>query len=188
MSFVPTLIIVTGIESSGKSFIAGELSRELNLPLFSKDVFKEILFDTVGWKDRDWSRKIGFGSLAILFQNAGELLKHGQSLIVESNFHSEEVKKDFANLAKNTPVKFFQIVCFADGQEIYRRFKGRADTGQRHPGHCDATNHLEFKDRLLQGGKFPVDIPSEKVEIDTTDFSKVDLQPLILQLQNFITN
>lgn len=186
MQSVPTLIIVTGIESSGKTFIASELSKKLNLPFFSKDIIKEKLFDTIGWKDRPWSQKLGVGSLTILFQTAEELLSHGQSLIIESNFRPDLAKTDFDNLAKKSPVKFFQIVCYADGPEIYNRFKDRVDSGRRHPGHCDDVNSLEFKDRLLKGGKFPIDIVSEKVEIDTTDFSKVDLQPLILQLQNYL--
>lgn len=188
MSFVPTLIIVTGIESSGKSFIAGELSRGLNLPFFSKDVIKEKLFDTIGYKDRPWSQKLGVGSLALLFLTTQELLSHGQSLIIESNFLPELAKTDFENIAKDLSVKFFQIICFADGSEIYRRFKDRVDTDQRHPGHCDNVNIVEFRDRLLTGGKFPIDIPGEKVEINTTDFSQVDLKPLISQLQNFIKN
>lgn len=186
MNIIPTLIIVTGISSSGKSFIAGELSRELNLPFFSKDIIKEKLFDTIGYKDRPWSQKLGVGSLAILFQTTAELLSHKQSLIVESNFLPELAKTDFINLAKKFPVKFFQIVCYANGQEIYRRFKERVDTGNRHPGHCDNVNIIEFKDRLLTGGKFPIDIPGEKVEIDTTDFSKVDFQQLLSELQNYI--
>ncbi|MCX6726750.1 MAG: AAA family ATPase [Candidatus Shapirobacteria bacterium] len=188
MSTVPTLIIVTGIESSGKSFIASELSRELNLPFFSKDIIKEKLFDTIGYKDRDWSKKLGIGSLAILFQTAEELLSHGQSLILESNFKPELAKIDFENIAKKIPIKFFQIVCFADGQEIYKRFIERVNSGKRHPGHRDDINSIESKDRLLKGGKFPINIPGEKYEIDTTDFSKVDLKPLILQLQNYLKN
>ena len=186
MSSIPTLIIVTGIESSGKSFIAKRLSGELDLPFFSKDIIKEKLFDTIGLKDRSWSQTLGKGSLAILFQTIEELLRHSQSLIVESNFNQKLAKADFENIARNIPVKFFQIICYADGQEIYRRFKKRVDSGQRHPGHCDDANQIEFRDRLLKGGKFPIDIVGNKVEIDTTDFSKVDFQQLISQLQNYI--
>lgn len=182
MSQTPTLIIVTGIECSGKTFIASEISRELNLPSFSKDNFKEKLFDTIGWKDRAWSQKIGIGSLKILFQTAAELLSHGQSLIVESNFDSKYAKVDFETISQKIPVKFFQIVCYADGSVIFQRFTTRP----RHPGHCDNTNAADFKERLLKGGKFPIDISGEKVKIDTTDFSKVDLHPLILKLQEYL--
>lgn len=184
MSQTPTLIIVTGIECSGKTFIASELSKELNLPFISKDTFKEMLFDAIGWKDRAWSQKIGIGSLKILFRIATELLVHGHSLIVESNFDPRYAKVDFENIAKTIPVKFFQIVCYADGAVIYERFTTRP----RHPGHCDNTNAADFKDRLLKGGKFPIDISGEKVEIDTTDFSKVDLHPLIVKLQEYLKN
>lgn len=188
MSLTPTLIIITGIESSGKTFMAKHLSEELDLPFFSKDIIKEKLFDTIGFKDRSWSQTLGKGSLAIIFQTIEELLRHGQSLIVESNFNPKLAKADFENITKNISVKFFQIICYADGQEIYRRFTKRVDSGQRHPGHCDDVNQIEFRDRLLKGGKFPIDIPGKKVEIDTTDFSQVDFDQLILELQNFIKN
>ena len=186
MSLIPTLIIITGIESSGKSFIARHLSEDLNLPFFSKDIIKEKLFDTIGYKDRSWSQTLGKSSLAILFQTAEELLRHGKSLIIESNFNPKLAKTDFENIFKNVSVKFFQIICYADGQEIYRRFKERVDSGGRHPGHCDDINQFEFKDRLLKGGKFPIDVEGEKYEIDTTDFSKVNLDSLALELKKYI--
>ena len=46
-------ILVTGIPASGKSTIAEHLAKELSLPCFSKDAFKEILFDTVGFRSRE---------------------------------------------------------------------------------------------------------------------------------------
>ena len=186
MNSIPTLVIITGIQSSGKSFIAQYLSKKLNLPFFSKDIIKEKLFDTLGYKDRDWSQTLGKGSLAVLFQTTEELLRHQQSLIIESNFKPNLAKIDIENLIKNIPVKIFQIICFADGQEIYRRFKDRVESGHRHPGHCDDVNIVECKDKLIKGGKFPIDIKGEKFEIDTTDFSKVNLDQLTLELQKFI--
>ena len=57
MSLIPKLIIVTGIEASGKSFIASRLSEELNLPFFSKDIIKEKIWpfaDEVGRGDILW--------------------------------------------------------------------------------------------------------------------------------------
>jgi len=188
MSLIPKLIIVTGIEASGKSFIASRLSEELNLPFFSKDIIKEKLFDSIGFKDRLWSQTLGKASLAILFQTIEELLRHGKSLIVESNFNPELAKADFENISKKFPVKFFQIICYANGQEIYRRFKERVDSGKRHPGHCDDVNLINYKDKLLKGGKFPIDISGDKVEIDTTDFSKVELSPLVSKLKFFLND
>jgi len=186
MNPIPTLVIITGIQSSGKSFIAQYLSKKLNLPFFSKDIIKEKLFDVIGYKDRPWSQTLGKGSLVILFQTAKELLRHRQSVIIESNFQPNLAKIDIENLIKNIPVKIFQIICFADGQEIYRRFKDRVESGHRHPGHCDDVNIVEYKDKLIKGGKFPIDIKGEKFEIDTTDFSKVNLDQLTLELQKFI--
>ena len=44
---------------TGKTTLAKKISEELNLPLISKDNLKVMLFDALGWKDREWSEKIG---------------------------------------------------------------------------------------------------------------------------------
>ena len=57
--------IVTGPPGAGKSTLAEYLARELCLPLISKDGIKEILFDTLGWHDREWSKKLGHASFEL---------------------------------------------------------------------------------------------------------------------------
>ena len=37
------------------------------MPYLSKDLFKETLFDTLGWDDRGWSQQLGSASMALLF-------------------------------------------------------------------------------------------------------------------------
>ena len=51
----PLVVIITGPPASGKSMLGRELARRLALPLLSKDLFKEVLFDQLGWSDREWS-------------------------------------------------------------------------------------------------------------------------------------
>jgi len=43
----PLLIVVTGMPSSGKTTVAEDLSRRLQLPLIAKDTIKESLYDTL---------------------------------------------------------------------------------------------------------------------------------------------
>jgi tRNA uridine 5-carbamoylmethylation protein Kti12 len=65
----PVLILVSGLPSSGKSTIAEYLSRHLRAPLFTRDMFKEIMFDTFGWdKDQEWLDKIGFVATKTFFK------------------------------------------------------------------------------------------------------------------------
>ena len=98
----PLLIIVSGPPCSGKTTIAKRLSSDVGIPLFYKDGFKERLFDSLGWKDRDWSKKIGFASLDVLFYIAEVMLSSGKSVMLESNFKSESSTKRFDDLGRNT--------------------------------------------------------------------------------------
>lgn len=52
-----------------------------------EDLFKESLFDSLGWRDRDWSRRLGGASMALLFRSAEALLEAGQLVALESNFY-----------------------------------------------------------------------------------------------------
>jgi predicted kinase len=58
------LIVVTGLPGSGKATLSAELAARLDLPLIAKDRYKEILFDTLGVRDRSWSRQIGQAAIA----------------------------------------------------------------------------------------------------------------------------
>lgn len=47
-SYRPQLIVIGGYSGSGKTTLAQGLARALSLPLLSKDVIKETLFDSLG--------------------------------------------------------------------------------------------------------------------------------------------
>ena len=64
----PWIVIVNGPPAAGKTTFARSLAGELRLPLFTKDDIKESLFDTLGFQDREWSRKLGLASLVLLFE------------------------------------------------------------------------------------------------------------------------
>lgn len=45
-------ILVAGIPAAGKSAMAEVISERLKLPVISKDIIKELLFDNVGFQSR----------------------------------------------------------------------------------------------------------------------------------------
>jgi hypothetical protein len=49
-------------------------------------VYETILFDSLGWEDREWSRKLGIACNQLLFQTAAAQLEAGTSVALESNF------------------------------------------------------------------------------------------------------
>lgn len=176
----PLVIIVSGPPASGKSTLAQEFARELKLPMLYKDGIKETLFDTLGWGNREWSKKLGVATYHLLYYFLEAQLAAGQSLIVESNF-GVAATAEFRCLQEKYPFRPFQVLCRAEGSVLVERYAARA--GQRHPGHVDLVALDEIKPVLLKGYLEPLEIGGEMVEVDTTDFSKIDTAGLVARLK-----
>lgn len=63
----PPVVLVTGVPGSGKTTLARRLSPALGLPLLSKDVVEETLFDVLGAGDRAWSTRLGAAANEVLW-------------------------------------------------------------------------------------------------------------------------
>jgi len=171
----PVLIIVSGPPASGKSSLGQRIARTLRLPYVSKDGIKETLFDTLGWKDREWSRSLGAASNALLFYFAEAELAVGRSLVLESNLRSEEATPKIAELASRHDFQPIQVHCLAAGETLVARFRER----KRHPGHGDETLIEEIAPALRQAKPDILKIGGPIIEVDTTDWSKVDVGALV---------
>jgi predicted kinase len=173
------LIIVSGPPGAGKTTLARRIAKELGLPLLARDDIKELLFDTLGWSDRRWSRKLGLASWRLLYHVLEELLKANQSLVVESNFRKEFASEELGALQGRYRLEVVQVVCKADSDTLLKRFKQRAESGERHPGHVDHLNYEEFEAVLRRGGWDALEIDSRVLTVDTTDFETVDYDQII---------
>ena len=170
----PLLIIVSGPPSSGKTTLAKAIAQKFKLPLITKDSLKELLFDTIGWKDRQWSQKLGSASFAIMHYLLDSHMTTGQPIIIEGNFKTEFESQHLKPKLEKFGYKAIQILCQCDGKILFARFKQRSESGDRHPGHCDTGNYEELKDSLLRG-KYPaLDIDSQKIIFDSTDLNHLD--------------
>lgn len=168
---VPTVVIVTGLPATGKTAIARAIGREAGLPVFGKDDFKELLFGLLGHSDREWSKKLGRAAYEVLFQICAEHVEAGASVVLESNFGPDSVPR-FASIAAKFPVRFVQVLCYAEGEVVLSRFRSRV----RHPGHVDEEVAETQRDLLLSGRADPLDIECELIEVDTThlDHAAID--------------
>jgi predicted kinase len=164
----PCVLLITGAPASGKSTLGRRLARDLALPYISKDVFKETLFDTLGWEDRAWSRLAGLASTHLLYRTAAALLEAGQSLAMESNFYPQWDTPALLDLRVAYGCQFVQVVCTTDGPTLYARFEQRARSGERHPGHADDKNLDEWRERLLTEQWPALPLPGAVIEVDTT--------------------
>ena len=168
---MPLLVVVTGPPASGKTTVARPLATELGLPLLAKDAVKETLFDVLGAGDRPWSRRLGHATYAVLFLIAGELLGAGRPLVLEANFARGPAEEDFRALP---PHRLLQVLCSAPDDIVLERWRGRALRGERHPGHVDLEIEHEVVAALRERRHDALDLPGERIEIDTTRPVRLD--------------
>lgn len=171
----PALLIVTGHPATGKTTLANQLARELNLPLVSKDVFKEMLFDSLGWRDREWSRRVGAAAIALLYRTAESLLLSDRSLILESNFRVDLDTERMHALRERCPFRAVQIRCVARGDVLAERICERIRLGQRHPGHCDDVSAKDLAIVRSRGHIEPLPVGGELLTLDTSDPAAIDI-------------
>ncbi len=182
VTILPVVVIITGLPCTGKTTLARQIAARFRLPLLTKDMLKETLFDTLGWQDRAWSRKLGVASIALLYQLLEVQLQAGRSCIVESNFAPELATSQFRALQVRYAFTPFQILCVADGDVLFARFVQRSESGERHPGHVDTMNYDEFRESLRRGWAAPLDIGGRLIEVDTTDFNAIDYEAIFTSI------
>ncbi len=170
---IPTLVIVTGLPCSGKTSLAKQIASSLALPLITKDDIKERLFDSLGWKDREWSQKLGVATYALMYHILETFLAKKVPLAVESNFSPGRDDLKLLEILSRAPFYPIQLNCYADGKILIDRFLQRM--GHRHPGHIDSDLATELENSLATGHLQPLNIGGTLIEVDTTDFNLVDL-------------
>jgi predicted kinase len=185
---MPAVIIITGLPCTGKTTLGQWLANQLRFPFIHKDGIKEILFEQLGWSDREWSRQLGLASSELLYYFVDAQLAAGCSLVVESNFDPTFATPRFRALQARYPFLLIQVHCKADGEVLFRRFQARSESSERHPGHVDQQNYAEFERVLLAGISESLPLDGPVLEIDTTEFQAIDYPKLLASLQLLVNS
>ena len=178
----PWLVIVCGPSGGGKSSVAGPLSQALSLPVIGKDDLKEVLFDSLGWGDREHSRALSDAAYRLMFHLAERQLAVGGSCILEANFRPE-AGAALRDLACRIPFRAIRVRCFADPGVLLERLNRRAQGQLRHPGHLDA-QLVQEAEKLTREGSVEVEGPM--IEVDTTDPNSVDVADIARRLRELM--
>jgi predicted kinase len=176
------MIIVNGFPATGKTTLARYLAGQLNLVSIHKDDIKETLFDTVGWSDRAWSRKLSSATYALIYYFAESQLKARNSFILEANFRPETASPRFQELLSRYPCTCIQLLCTAEPKIVLERYRQRWESGARHPGHVEIEAIKDLELEIQRGEVKPLDIGGTLIEVDTTDFSRVDYRAILKKI------
>lgn len=180
------VLIITGAPAAGKTTLGRRLACDLALPFVNEDDIKEILFDTIGWQDRAWSRYLAGACYRLLYHVVEEEIAVGRSVAVESNFDRERSTPEFRRLHDAYLFRPVQVLCHAEGAVLIERFKARDDSGIRHPGHIDTEALRDVEQVLARGRIDPLDLDGPVIEVDTTDFNVVDYDRILIRVRDAI--
>ncbi|OGN90286.1 MAG: hypothetical protein A2158_06580 [Chloroflexi bacterium RBG_13_46_14] len=177
------LIIVAGPPCTGKTTLAGKIAEKFNLLLLHKDGIKEPLMDSLGAENREESRKIGIATYKVLYRLFEAVMRTGNSLVIESNFYAEHDSDQLSSLIRKYGYTAIQIQCRTDGKVLFERYMERANSGDRHPGHFDL-QYQHIESALMKGYTEPLKIDGQLIDLDTTDFAKIDYEKLYETIEN----
>ncbi len=144
----PLLIILNGPPGAGKTVLAKKLSAELEWPVLARDEIKELLFDQLGTKDRDWSMKLGGVGYGVFFLMLEKMLRTNATFIIESNFDPVNYHAQIKELLNKQGYPAIELFFSATPDVLLGRFKKRWESDDRHRGHVDHERFLDLESRL----------------------------------------
>lgn len=190
-AFSPAVMVfITGLSCTGKTTLARAISERFSLPLFGKDRFKEMMFDSAcpegdyeNTITRELSRHYGQVSLQCLEIALEECARSATHAVFEANFDSQLFSPRLALLRQQFFFQVIQVHLRCRGDVLVERFIQREQT-QRHPGH-GGLRHLDaVRPVLLRGSDEPLAMQDgdDLLDIDTTDLASVDYTPLFARI------
>jgi predicted kinase len=181
-----TVVIVLGQPGTGKTTMSTLLGQRLGLPVLHRDAFKEIIFDTLGWSTRAWSRQVGATSYHLLYYVAELLLQTGQDFIVESNFSTAYDTPRWQELQGQYGFQVVQLRCVTSASVLYQRLLKRSSAAERHPGHGDVEDLPGINVAALCDAA-PLVLPGPILTLDTSDGAS-DYDALVQRIEHLIAH
>jgi predicted kinase len=151
------LVLVHGAPASGKSSLAAALAAELGWPLVSKDAVKESLLDSLGYADREESRRIGAAAGEVCWTVIGA---SPVPVVLDTWVPDRAIVA--AGLARARIDRVVEVWCRADAAGVRARYGAR----ERHPGHFDDDNLDQLEGWIVTA--VPIAM-GDVIEVDTTN-------------------
>ena len=187
------LILVAGLPATGKTEFAKYLSRKMGIPMVSKDIIKEHLFDTVGFRTREEKVALGIAAMDLMYHFAGTHLELGKPIILENNFEDTS-RPGLKKLIEKFNCKTIMVRFHTEIHVLSERFLARDKSPLRHRGHVINSRYPEadgvssgetpeisfanYYDRMKQRGMEHFSVGGDEIIVDSTDFSKVSYEAI----------
>lgn len=180
------VIIIAGMPATGKSKYSDYISAKYGLSKFNKDEIKINIFNNYFYdvKNQNEMKIIESITRDLLFYFCGQLMRTNKTFIVESDFHSNE-SKIWNSLIVERGYNAVLMLFDGDINVIHNRYIERETIGERHEALLssgflyDINNFIKLKEncRMFQ-------LESNKIIINTTDFSSVDYENITTKMIN----
>jgi glucokinase len=161
---VKYFIVVSGLPSSGKSTLAQQLARALDLPVLDKDHILERLFASKGVGDGEWRCNLSRESDLVL--QAGAAASGGAVLV--SHWHLPGMPPNSGTPTawiSQLPGKVVNVHCKCPAELSASRFAHR----KRHPGHLDhQRSEPEILASIRKVASFGMLDLGPRIEVDTS--------------------
>ncbi len=152
------LILIAGLPGVGKTTLARELSKKLNIVCLSKDDIKEALYDILGKKTLQDSIALGRHSTAMLYELAELQMQNEVDLILESPFYYLDDYALFRKWEEQYNIELITILCHID-EDI--RVKRLTERPRHHAHHDHERDHTPADDSVY------ADLPGKIINLKT---------------------
>jgi predicted kinase len=119
----PTLVLISGLPGTGKTRLANELARHLQVPVFAKDRFQAQL-RSLGFTGRE-----GAEGYHLLFDMADQQLSLGMGAILDAVFPLYGFRRKAHELAEHHEARFKAILCYCSDEAL---LKGRMEKREQY--------------------------------------------------------
>lgn len=118
------LVIISGFIATGKSTLLDYIKTHYNVKAYSKDVYKEKLVKTEGYRSREENKALSIRAVNDIFNAIMEDFKQHALIVAEANFSKDELKR-IVQYCKNDDIDTTVIMLTLDEKLLYKRYSTR---------------------------------------------------------------